>query len=71
MSVNYYYGFHTKFYEMGRYLRKIKDKQVRIHICSDNLYINATVEVLLSREFSYLMRLEVAVNDDFPYTLYI
>ena len=46
--------------ELGRYLRKIKDKQIRIHICSDNMYINATVEVLLSREFSLKVEQRIA-----------
>lgn len=68
---NTYFGYRTKFCEFGLYLRQFQDKSKMIYVCSDNFYLNASVECLLSKEFYGLMRLEIAYNEDFPFTVYL
>ena len=59
----------TRFVELGRYLQKLQ-KDEMIHLVSDNFFIYAPVYVFLA-ELRSLLRLEVAVNDYFPFTLYL
>lgn len=71
MYFNHRDSYHSKvhFVELGKYLYKLP-KDTRIHIVSDNFYINAPVYVLLA-ELRSLLRLEVCYNEFFPYTVYL
>lgn len=63
------YKSDVKFTTLDKYLRKLNPTD-RVHIVSDDFYVNATVYVLRS-DMRSLLPLEVAYNEYFPFTLYI
>lgn len=54
---------------LGRYIENMTS-DTRIHICSDDFYINCPVYVLRA-DLKHLLIYEVSVNEYFPYTVYL